>query len=458
MFLLIPLYTRFLTTSDYGILGVTDMVSAVIVIILTLQLAGAITIHYFRLDDNKRRLLISTIWLFFLAIPTGVTIALTAMGGKWFSAMFPNIPFSPYIQIALVVGYLTIFSVIPQILFRLREQPIPYVIFNLAGFGVKIGLSIWFVVGLHMGAIGVLWAFLISNGILAVAYILVILRDVNWTFSWSMLKKSLLLSLPLMPHVLGSWALSLSDRAILQAYVSLSDLGIYRLAFQFSSVYLLFIIAANNAWIPFFFKKAIDRNSWGVIVRLATYLILALTIIGSGIAIFSGDVIRIMTPTIYHPAARIVPLLVLGSSLSIVYLVWVNATVFSKRTGWMAIATVIAASTNVIANILTIPTFGIMAAAVNAVLGNAVLALIHFFVSRRLLPLPHEYGRWAKVGLTAGLLYGLSVLAPKSPTWLSLAARAVVWCSWPVILYFLGFWTEKEYLMGRRILAYLRIR
>ena len=455
MLLLIPLYTSFLLTSDYGILGVTDMVSGMMGIILTLQLTGAITIYYFRLDATERKLLLSTIWLFFLIIPTSITFVLIILGNKSFNTIFPDIPFSPYIQLALVGGYLTIFSLIPQTLFRLREQPVPLVLFNLFGFGINIGLSIYFVVVLHMGARGVLWAFFISNAIMAVIYIIVTLKDVSLIFSWPLLTKSIILCIPLLPHMLSYWALSLSDRAILQAYVPLSDLGIYRLAFQFGTAFQLFVTAANNAWIPIFFNKAVDKKSWEKLSRLATYLVLALIMIGTGIAIFAGEIIRLVTPVSYHSAAKIVPFFILGSLINIFYLIWANATVFSKHTSWMTIGSVIAATINIIANLLTIPTFGIAAAAVNAVGGSVVLALVHFFVSRRLLPLPHEYGRWAKVCLTALTLYIFGGLLPKSVIWINLVGRAAIWCSWPVILIVLGFWNKNEYNFARKFLTHL---
>lgn len=453
MFLLIPLYTRFLTPSDYGILGVTDVIIAVVGIILTLQLSGAIEINYFRFDVIRRRQLISTIWWFVPLVATGTTLALLLWSRRWFAVLFVDVPFSPYIQLALAIGYLTVFSTIPLTLFRLREQPVRYGIVNLAGFVLNVSFTIWFVVGEGMGASGVLWGWLIANIIQAVAYAILTFKDVSWTFSGSELKAALLLCLPFLPHALANWALSLSDRVILQAYVPLADLGIYRLAFQLTLGLQILLTSSNNAWMPLFFRSVAGQTARTTIVRLATYLVLALVMATSGVAVFAGDAIRLMTPVSYHPTILIVPWLLLGVFFNISYLIWANATVASKQTQWMAIGTIAAVVVNVVANLLTVPRFGITAAAINTALSYFVLALLHFFISRQVLPLPHEYWRWAKISLVAAVVYGLSTFPPISPPWFSITERAAIWGLWPVLLACLGFWNDREYQLGRQFLA-----
>jgi O-antigen/teichoic acid export membrane protein len=453
MFLLIPLYTRFLTPSDYGILGVTDIVIAVVGIILTLQLSGSIEINYFHFDVIRRRQLISTIWWSVLTFATVITLALLLWGQQWFAALFADVPFSPYIQMAVAIGYLTVFSTIPLTLFRLREQPVRYGIVHLAGFALNVSFAIWFVVVEGMGARGVLWGWFIANIVQTAAYAILMFKDVSWAFSSSDLKASLLLCLPFLPHALANWALSLSDRAILQAYVSLADLGIYRLAFQLALGLQILLTSFNNSWMPFFFRCVAGQVAHTTIVRLATYFVLALVMATSGVAVFAGDAIRMMTPDSYHPTILIVPWLLLGIFFNIPYLIWANATVASKKTQWMAIGTIVAAAVNVVANLLTVPRFGITAAAINTALSYFVLALLHFFISRRVLPLPHEYWRWAKISLVAVIVYGLSTFPPISPTWFSITARAAIWGLWPLLLTCLGFWSVQEYQLGRQFLV-----
>jgi O-antigen/teichoic acid export membrane protein len=163
-----------------------------------------------------------------------------------------------------------------------------------------------------------------------------------------------------------------------------------------------------------------------------------------------------MTPVSYHPTIPIVQWLLLGVFFNILYLIWANATVASKQTQWMCVGTVTAAAVNVVANLLTVPRFGITAAAINTALSYLVLALIHCYVSHRVLRLPHEYWRWAKISLAAAVVYGFGTWLPISPPWLSLTARAAIWSLWPVLLACLGFWSEREYHLGRQFLARLK--
>ena len=112
--LLFPLYTRYLTPSDYGILGVTTAVSTLLVAIFALSLQGAVGRLYFETDsDEERRRLYGTILTFMLIVPGLLAIGVHVTGKLGGLEAFESVPYTPYLQYAVATAYLSIFLQLP---------------------------------------------------------------------------------------------------------------------------------------------------------------------------------------------------------------------------------------------------------------------------------------------------------------------------------------------------------
>ena len=223
--LVLPLYTRYLTPADYGIVALGSTLTALLSVVLPLSLYSSIYRFFFLVQSvTERRRAIGTIWLAMIGISFAISLTLDIVGSRLFATIFPQLPFDPYVRIAIWTAFLGIFNFVPLSLFQAKEQPRTYVRWTSATLILTVSLTILFVVFLEQGAFGYLLATLIANAVFAIPYILVTIRDVDFRVDFSYLKKALTFSLPLVPHGLASWVLSVSDRAILQFYVTVSAL------------------------------------------------------------------------------------------------------------------------------------------------------------------------------------------------------------------------------------------
>ena len=447
-FLLIPVYTRFLSPADYGILGVASAITAVLAILYPVGLnAAAMRFYYDTPDEKSRRDLLGTLALAVLVIGFALTLILAAtpLGSALFRAAVKDIPFHPYVNILLWTACLANVSVIPLVIFRVQEKPGRYVAYTAGGFLLSTAAILYFVVGRRAGALGNLRGVLIASGVMALAYALSTFRHANLTFRWRWLRDGLVYALPVVPHLLAHWALTLSDRGVLNQVVSLDQVGVYTLGYQVSIVLALVSQALNTAWTPFFYRLAGEEEAKPKLARFFTYYLGIMVFTALGLALLGGDVIRIVAHPEYHEAARLVPVITLAYLVQAFYYPAVFALFYQRKTQYLPLLTGSAAALNILMNVVLIPGWGIYAAAWNKVLAYAVLAVATFAVGQKVYPIAWEYRRLAKMLLVGGALFAISevLLAPLG-LWARVALRLALCAVFPLLLWLARFPEAEE--------------
>jgi len=457
-FLLLPLYTRHLAPADYGAIGLAEMIKQVLVMLFSFGTVGAVLRFYYQLsEEQERRRFFGTLWLFLIITPGLLALGLDLLGRPFFAALFSQIPFEEFIRPAIWIAYLnTSFGLIPPNLFRTREQAGRYIAYNLATFALTNCLIVWLVVGQGRGAVGYMQAQLIAAALMAVVSLVILLREVSLRPAWRFIGPLLFYSLPLLPHFVGHWALSLSDRAILERFVSLEQLGIYTLAFQFALVFQLTVQSASNAIMPMFSRAAKDDRERMLLPRVATYYTFAVTALGLVVALGAGSVIVWLTPPAYHAAAALIPWLALSVLCLGLYYVPMHALTFTAgHTASIPVMTLLAAGINVALNLLMVPRYGAVAAAVNSAISYAVLLLLVYLIARGVSPITYELGRVARLLGIAALWYMLTLPLLRFHPLTNLAIVAGMLVLFPLGLLLVGFFDDRERTYLARLLPRL---
>ena len=457
--ILLPLYTAYLTPGDYGILSIATVITTISMIVLPLGLNGSASKFYFSLQGDERKCFYGTLWIFLIIVPGLFLLLIEWTGGYPFNRFLPQVPFSPFIRIALWTAYLSVaFTTLVQEILRSSERVVPLVGLKIGQFVLAAGFTIWFVAGLKQGTEGALLARLIATLVVGTISAAVLVKFVHFSFDRSLLKQALAYSLPLLPHFLSFGILMASDRIILGWYLPLSEVGIYTIGFQIGSVLMFFLLAGNNSLIPLFGQLNItDRQAVEKLVRIITYYIFGLTFIGLGIALFSPFIINLLTPVSYHAAAMVVPWIVLGYLFMALYLPSSHViTLIAGETRRIGIYTSGAATLNIGLNIWLIPKFGMMAAAITTAATYLVLFITVFLYAQSKQPLPFEIRRIATI-LLAGVvtfLLGRNFLSTISGVGGLMTIVSLF--IFPVILWISGFFNPQELRAALQI--YTRIR
>ena len=454
-FLLLPLYTRLLTPADYGILGVMVPVYSLLGILMALGLPAAMLRFYFDHDDEEARArYVSTVSAAMISSGLLIGLVMTALGPWLFGLLLPNVSFNPYVLLVVWNAALSTISLAPMTLFRARQQAQYFILFTLVDFLLNTSLILFLVAGQRQGALGSLRGQLLSAALMAVPSLWILLRtaalgringhSLGRVLSWEALRPSLLFGLPLLPNLLGTWVLNVSDRIVLDSLVSKEAVGLYTLGYQFGILLNLISVALNNAWTPFFYQNAGERKNDTMLGTFITYQTLLFTLLALAIALLGREAIEIIAAPAFWPAYQVTPWIALGYLARFLVFFPVNGLLFRKRPQWMAVATLLAAAANITLNLLLVPRFGIMAAAFNTFAAFLLLLALVAPVSQRAFPIRYEFKRLAWLIGLALALFALGWLTAPDGLWLRVVYKAALVAALPLLLFVTGFFTRAE--------------
>jgi len=401
-FVLAFLYARYLTPSEFGILAIATAVSTVVSISLTFGTkAAAFHFHFAIQDAEEERRFYGSIWIFSIVIPGIFLLLLDLLLRQTTVNLLRAVPYQPFVSLALWGSYLNNnFRLVLLEVFRAKERPLSYAAISLGNSLTLLLFIILFVAVGSSGVTGVLVAMLLSGLVWAPVYSLGMARHMQVSLDIGMLRRALEYSLPMLPHFIAHWVLELSDRLILDRFVSAGQVGIYSLGYKVGNAYQIAVTSGNNSIMPRFAEAYEGNRTRAELSEIYTKYIYIMGLLALVAGLLADEVITIFTPPSYHGASAIARLIVVGFFVLALYYGPMNSISLSAgRTQRIARYTILAGLVNIGSNLLLVPRLGILAAAINTVISYTVLvALIHRH-SQRVFPLPYQYGKLGAISM-----------------------------------------------------------
>jgi O-antigen/teichoic acid export membrane protein len=391
--LLLPIVAQVLTPTEFGEIGVILAVTTALATILGLGLETAIFRGYRLQDGPGSREFVNTLGTFGIAVPLALATVAGVLAGP---LMAPIVGVSAEaLTIGCLSAGLTVAStLVPLTILRAQERLRDYLWLGIAQVISTAGLTLLLVVGLGLGVTGWMVATALA-GASTLAFGLVVMGH-RWSadFDRGALKRALAFGIPLVPHAFAQWALAVSDRAIMGAIVGPEPVGVYFAAFQICLPVTLVAIAISQGTQPLFADLAVSRSRPADVSRAATSHALFVFLAAAVIVLIGPSAVLLLLPASYGGAAGLIPWLALGACLFGLYLMPMNAiSITAGRTRYAWTVTAVAALANVALNLLLVPRFGALAAAINTVVGYAILLIGMQVYARRICRPPLQYER-----------------------------------------------------------------
>lgn len=379
-FLLLPVFTRYLTTTEYGIISYTGSFMMLLTVIGMLALNSYALRYYFeRKGENERRLLLGTVYL----VIGGVNLLLILLGFLFFPIIIDyyniQVPWDPYFKLALINNFLVSFNVIPLVIYRVRQDSKKYVFLNFSYFFLTILLNIVFVVYLRQGILGYYHSTLIVGIPYFFIYLSIIKKYACFKISKAYIKEGLRFSLPLIPGSIAYFFLTVADRIILERNVMLSEIGIYNIAATLTGALGIVIQSGYHAVEPEIFSHYGTPDYYKFVRKAQTVFFTFIYIIAMLIALFSQEAFILMTAPSFHQGYHLVPILIVGIVMSGQNVIFGGVLSSEKRTKVQGGVTMIGACLSFFFNILLIPLWGSIAAALSRMTSYIVMNSLLFF-------------------------------------------------------------------------------
>lgn len=195
-------------------------------------------------------------------------------------------------------------------------------------------------------------------------------------------KYALGFNVPLIPHYLSGTILNQGDRIMIQNMVGDSEVGIYSVAYSVGMLVQLFTNAVTGSMTPWIYDK-LNRKDYKSIRKYTNYILIMLAIIVIGICFFVPEIVRIFSSKEYYDAIYVVPPVASSVFFVFLYNTFANPQMYFERQKFMPIASVGAAVLNIGLNAVFIPIFGYYAAGYTTVASYIAYSIGHYFFTRK---------------------------------------------------------------------------
>jgi len=401
-FLLLPLYTRYLTPKDYGTLELVGLTTDVISMLAGLGVAATVYRYYAKYEQiEDKNAVVSTAFSIMLTMfVTCVTIGITFSSGLS-QLIFSDNQHADYFIIALLALLFGVGIELPNVHLRIMQRSSLFVSISMIKLAIQICLNIYFVVFLQAGAIGVLKSTLIVNIVMALILTTYMLRQVGFNVSTQKAKEIVTFGAPMIFWSLGSFILTFSDRFFLKAYSDLANVGIYSLSYKFGFILTTFaVVPFQQIWEPRRFEIWKQADGVEIFIKVFRYFNILLISTSLFIALFSREFVVLMAAAPFHPAYKLVPIILLAYVLQ----AWTSFCNFGllqrEKTGSLAKVAFFSTCIALLVNFLLIPRWGAFGAAWATVAAFLFRFGLAYTISQKKLPINYT---WGKTILLCGL-------------------------------------------------------
>lgn len=388
-FLLLPIVTRYLSPEEYGIYSMFKIVAGLVFSFIGLGLNGAITTLYF---ERKKPALAQYIFNSFLL----VTLSSISIFSIFyiFPVFFEGVSGIPieWLWTVIIASYGKVIFQATLTIWQVEREPFKYGAFQISQSILNFVLSLVLMIGLSLNWKGIIiaetFAFMLF-GVVGLLY----LKKKNWLslkFDKSDIKHALNFGLPIIPHVIGMYIITASDRFLITNMVGVAETGMYAVGYQIAMVIMVLQDSFNKAWVPWLFEK-LNKNSHVLKIKIVkfTYVYhVVITIVALLLWVSSPMIMQIFIGPEYKEAEKFILWLALGYAFNGMYKMVTNYIFYVSKTYYLAIVTAVTAVINIVLGYALIKINGSIGAAQATAISYFISFILTWFVANKVYKMP----------------------------------------------------------------------
>ena len=374
-FLLLPLYTAYLATSEYGIVDLIQTYVTLLVPIITLELEMSIfrwLIDSRGKDKETKKLISNDFYILFLSLGIFSILFLIVTS-------FVHIPFRFIILIDIIVCVLSgNFLQISRGLGKITDFSISCI---LTGSTTVI-TNIILIVFCHMQAEGMIISMALANGVCSLylflrlkLYKMIDLKQVDHKLLKGMYKYSI----PLVPNGISWWIVNVSDRSIISIVLGASFNGLYAISNKFPTIISSLTGIFNLSWSESASLHINSKDRDEFFSDITNTIIRLFSTLGVGMLACMPFIFPIMINSKYHDAYLYIPPLVVGTIFNVAICLYSQIYLAKKMSKQVASTTILGAVINILINVVFIKYIGLFAASLSTMVSYMVMAIYRHF-------------------------------------------------------------------------------
>jgi O-antigen/teichoic acid export membrane protein len=385
-FIMLPVYTRYLTPADYGVIGLLAFAVTLLESALGARLTQAMPKFYYQqTSDQGKNSVVSTALIITSAVSLVTALVIYLMREPGASVLFGTNEFSLAIGL---YGFQLLISAIEAyglMYIRILQKPILFISFNLSKLVVQLTLNIWFVVHLEMGVMGVVYSSVSSAGLFAIFIAAYTIKHTGIRFDWPLGKQMLIFSWPLWLSGLAIFYAGASSRYYIRLFSSLSEVGLFELASKFTAILIMILWQPfSQYWETERFKIYNEGNQEAIYEKVFAGICTLMAIGTLGVSVFAAPVIHLMADQGFHAASKATPLLTIGATFSSLATFFNFSFLVKEKTFWISKNNFLIAALVTLLYLALTPIFGYLGAAAAICAAQVIQFFWVFHISKKI--------------------------------------------------------------------------
>ncbi len=427
--LTLPIYTHALPPGQYGVIDMLASAAAVVHVSVALEIAQGVA-RYVNAPETSafRRSYASTALWFTVAAYSLFVFCALPLAPQISGMLLATNRYASEVRVAILLAWTTGLFYLLQAILRFEGLAARFAIVTLVYSVVSVGVTVFLLLIVHLGLVGLLVGQAIA-GLIAAALALWFARQaVGAEFDSARCREMLTFSVPLVPSGVGVMLCLYVDRYAIARIMSVADLGLYAVGARLAAIIPVTLTGFQFALSPLIYRHHQDPETPKHLAILFRWFLLISLSLVMFLGVFAGELVRLVAPPSYIGARQVVFLLGAALLVSGVYAFFPGLWI-GKHTRAIALISLVSGLLNLVLNFVLIPLTGLIGAAIATLASALVAAGAHFFLGQKLYPVPFAWRRIATACVLASI-GGLFGCVGSSESKFSLSwtlAHAVVW-------------------------------
>ena len=458
---LLPLYTHYFSTADYGLLEVVNITASVIGIVSALGMVSAFGREFLQktnsVDDQTQ--VLSTSVLFIAVFSLVVAVVTFFLSGTLTHLIGVEQGIAPkLLKVAVVRTYFATLAALGGKYLIISSKIAIYSFISFIEAVLVMLASIW-AVSIMRQSLYELYIYQTAvKAIFALGYIIFLCYQGKINWSGPRLRSMLAFALPMVPAALSYYVMTSSDRFFLQRFASTADVGIYSVAYRIGLLLQIVLVTPLTSLIPVQVYRISKQENCGLVIRRLLEVMTLILMTGTvGLGLLAPYLVRLLAPDSYWSASSLVIWVAIAYALYGLNFVLVSGINLSGKSYYQTIAITVAALLNLVMNGILIPRVGMMGAAIATTIAYLAQTILTACFAQYLYPVPYRFIRTGAFTLMFLTGYLLANCLPLEPLWLMLMLKSIVLTlvlSSVALLFFktelLALWGKVQLLFPQR--------
>lgn len=399
-----PIFTRLLTTEEYGNYSVFNSWLSIITVIITLSLTNGVNVQGLIKYSESRDIFLSSLQGLTLVLTISWTAIYVLFRGFWNQLL--SLTTVQMFALLIIAWSTTVFEIWSG------EQRVKFSYKRLVVISVLVAIA--------KPAVGIFFVLKAEDKVTARILGIALVQIVAYTglfisqiyrgrkfFDAHFWKYAILYSLPLVPQTLAEIVLNSSDRIMISKMIGDSEAGIYNLAYSISLIMTIFNTAIQQTMNPWIYQRLKEKRTANI-SSVATFSLTIIAVSNLALIAVAPEAVRLFAPVSYYEAVWIIPPICMSVVGMFLCGLFCKLEFYYEKTHFVMIASLSAAVINIVLNYIFIARFGYFAAAYTTLICFFADAAGHYIfmrsISKKYLNGAQIYNMKALLGITVGFM------------------------------------------------------